>query len=249
MTCPGGCCRPVCCWRRLRPRSWRILVPAPISLAVGLNEFVVLEGLTIREADLLLRLAATMRRPAAGRIFHWGRDLFSLSREVLYPWRLRLAFVSPFQSLLPRLTVQENVTLSQTLNTRKTAAQAAQEQRELLTQLALWEYLPLYPGELPLRQYHLALWARELIKQPLLVMGILAGSAEECDAPALAEHLLPWLEDYQNHRRGAVLLAGPQLDFTYHVADRRLSYRGGIWQEQSLPGRDNQPLIAYLDLF
>ena len=120
--------------------------PAPISLAVGLNEFVVLEGLTSGEADPLLRLAATVHRPAAGRIFHWGRDLFSLSRESLYPWRRRLAFVSPFQSLLPRLTVQENVTMSQTLNTRKTAAEAAQEQRELLTQFSLWEYLPLYPA-------------------------------------------------------------------------------------------------------
>ncbi len=94
--------------------------PGPVSLAVGLHEFVVLEGLTTREADALLRLAATLRRPAAGRIFHWGRDLFSLSREDLYPWRRRLALVSPFQSLLPRLTVQENVTLSQTLNSPKT---------------------------------------------------------------------------------------------------------------------------------
>ena len=45
----------------------------------ALQEFVLLEGLTTREADLLLRLAATLRRPAAGRIFHWGRDLFALS--------------------------------------------------------------------------------------------------------------------------------------------------------------------------
>jgi ABC-type lipoprotein export system ATPase subunit len=223
--------------------------PDPVSLAVGLHEFVVLEGVTIREADLLLRLAATMRRPAAGRIFHWGRDLFSLSRQALYPWRRRLAFVSPFQSLLPRLTVEENVTLSQTLKSHKTANQVAQEQHQLLQQLALWEYLPFYPGDLPLQQYHLALWARELIKEPILIMGILAGQAEECDSPALGAHLLPWLEDYHHNRRGAVLLAGPQLDFTYHLADRRLGWRDGRRQEQPLPGRAHQPLIAYLDLF
>jgi ABC-type lipoprotein export system ATPase subunit len=223
--------------------------PSPVSLAVGLSEFVLLEGLTTREADLLLRLAATLRRPAAGRIFHWGRDLFSLHRRALYPWRGQLAFVSPFQSLLPRLTVLENVTLSQTLRSAQSAAEVARQQQTLLEQLSLTEYLPRYPGELPVRQYHLALWARELIKQPRLILGILAaGQAEQCDAPDLTQYLLPWLEDYHNNRRGAVLLAGPLLDFTYHIADRHLNCRGGGWQDQPLPGRDNQPLIAYLDL-
>jgi ABC-type lipoprotein export system ATPase subunit len=223
--------------------------PSPVSLAVGLHEFVVLEGLTTREADALLRLAATLRRPTAGRIFHWGRDLFALSRGELYPWRRRLALVSPFQSLLPRLTVQENVTLSQTLNSPKTPREVAQEQRELLTRFSLWDYLSFYPGELPLRQYHLALWARELIKEPLLILGVMPGQAEECDAPTLTEHLLPWLEEYHNSRRGAILLAGPQLEFTYLVADRRLHCRGDLWLDQSLPGRQDEPLIRYLDIF
>ncbi len=223
--------------------------PSPVSLAVGLREVVLLEGLGAREADLLLRLAATLRRPAAGRIFHWGRDLFSLSRRALYPWRRQLAFVSPFQALLPRLTVLENVTLSQTLNTAQTAAEVAEQQHSLLEQLTLTEYLPRYPGELPVRQYHLALWARELIKQPRLILGVLAGQAEHEEAPDLAQFLLPFLIEYHTNRRGAVLLAGPVLDFAYHVADRRLDCRVGLGPEQPLPGRDNLPLIAYLDLF
>jgi ABC-type methionine transport system ATPase subunit len=222
--------------------------PGPVSLAVGLTEFVVLEGLTTKEADSLLRLTATLRAPAKGRLFHWGRNLFALSREELYPWRRRLALVSPFQSLLPRLTVRENVTLSQILNSSKTPQETAQEQRELLMQLSLWDYLSFYPGELPLRQYHLALWARELIKEPLLILGVMPSQAEECDAPTLTEHLLPWLEKYHSKRRGAIVLAGPQLDFTYHVADRRLHCRGGQWQEQFLPGRRDEPLIKYVDL-
>jgi ABC-type polar amino acid transport system ATPase subunit len=222
--------------------------PGPVSLALGLQEFVVLEGLATREADILLRLAATLRRPATGRIFHWGKDLFALSRQALYPWRRRLAFVSPFQSLLPRLTVLENVTRSQTRTTPQTAAEVAQKQQDLLRQLALIEYLSRYPGELPTRQYHLALWARELIKGPHLILGVMAGLAEKGDAPDLAQYLLPWLADYHNQRQGAVLLAGPLLDFAHHVADRGLDCQGSIWQEQPLPGRINQPLIAYLDL-
>jgi ABC-type ATPase involved in cell division len=223
--------------------------PDPVSLAVGLREFVLLEGLGTREADLLLRLAATLRRPASGRMLHWGQDLFALSRQALYPWRRRLAFVSPFQSLLPRLTVLENVTLSRTLISPQTPREVARQQQDLLNQFALTEYLPRYPGELPARQYHLALWARELIKEPLLILGVMAGRDEKGDTPDLALDLLPWLENYHTERRGAILLAGPVLDFTYHVADRRLDCRGDDWQEQPLPGRDNHPLISYLNLF
>ena len=223
--------------------------PEPVSLAVGLSEFVLLEGLTTREADLLLRLAATLRRPAAGRIFHWGRDLFALSRRALYPWRGKLAFVSPFQSLLPRLSVLENVTLSQTLTTARSAREVARQQHTLLEQLDLTEYLSRYPGELPVRQYHLALWARELIKQPHLILGVLSGQAEQCDSPDVAGYLLPWLKEYHTNRRGAVLLGGPFLESAHQVADRRLDCRGGRWQEQPLGGRDSRPLIAYLDLF
>jgi len=224
------------------------LSTTPVSLAVGLQEFVLLEGLTAREADILLRLAATLRYPATGRIFHWGRDLFSLPRRALYPWRKRLAFVSPFQSLLPRLTILENITLSQTLATVRSAAEVARQHQSLLEQLSLADYLSSYPVGLPARIYHLALWARELIKQPLLILGVLAGQEELYGAPTLAPHLLPLLEDYHNNRRGAIFLAGPFLDFAHQIADRRLNYQEGLWQEQPLPGRGDQPLIAYLKL-
>jgi ABC-type glutathione transport system ATPase component len=213
-----------------------------------LEEFVLLEGLSTREADLLLRLAATLRRPAGGRIFHWGRDLFALSRRALYPWRGRLAFVSPFQSLLPRLTVLENVTLYQTLTTPRSAAAVGREHRELLEQLALSEYLSRFPRELPTRQYHLALWARELIKQPHLILGVMAGQEEPFGAPSLLPHLVPLFDDYRSQRRGAIVLAGPFLEPVHPVADRMLFCQGDHWREQPLPGRRDQPLLNYLNL-
>jgi ABC-type methionine transport system ATPase subunit len=223
--------------------------PAPVSLAVGLREFVLLEGLGVRPADLLLRLAATLRRPAGGRIFHWGRDLLALSRRDLYPWRRRLALVTPLQALLPRLTVLENVSLSQTLTSTQTARTVADRHRELLSWFGLREYLGHYPGDLPARQYHLALWARELIKEPALILGVQASRAEPSDVPDLSPWLLPWLENYHANRQGAVVLAGPVLEVAYALADRVLDCRGEVWQERPLPGRDHHPLSNYLDLF
>lgn len=220
----------------------------PVSLAVGLQEFVLLEGLTAREADTLLRLAATLRAPTAGRIFHWGRNLFSLPRRALYPWRQLLAFVSPFQSLLPRLTILENITLSQALAANLTAAEAARQHQPLLEQLSLTQYLSSYPVGLPARAYHLALWARELVKQPRLILGVLAGQEELYGAPVLGPQLIPLLEDYHKNRRGAILLAGPFLDLARQIADRHLNWQDGRWREQPLPGRQDQPLLAYLNL-
>ena len=80
-------------------------------------------------------------------------------------------------------------------------------------------------------------------------MGILAGQAEEGDAPALAEQLLPWLEDYHNNRRARFFWPGRSWTLSTAWPTGALACRGDLWQEQSLPGRDNQPLIAYLDLF
>ncbi|MBM4288571.1 MAG: hypothetical protein FJ135_10580 [Deltaproteobacteria bacterium] len=220
--------------------------PGPINLTVGLQEFLLIEGLSALEADVLLRTAATLRRPVAGRIYHWGRDLFALPRRSLYPWRKRLAFVSPWQSLLPRLTLLENVTLPLTLATGRSAPELGRQHQALLEQLSLAEYQSSYPGELPARVQHLALWAREMIQQPLLILGVLAGQEEVYGAPVLAPHLLPLLEDYHRQGRGAIVLAGPFLDWAYPVADRRLSCRENGWEERPLPGRRQHPLINYL---
>ncbi|AEB09396.1 hypothetical protein Desac_1541 [Desulfobacca acetoxidans DSM 11109] len=220
----------------------------PVSLTVGLQEFVLLAGLTAREADYLLRLAATLRPPSGGRIFHWGQDLFSLPRNALYLWRARLAFVSPFQSLLPRLTVLENITLSQTLLTGRSPDEVASQHQVLLNRLDLMPFLADHPRTLPVRAYHLALWARELLKQPELILGLLPSSEDLYGGPPLTLYLLPLLQEFHARRRGAILLAGPDLASFYHAADRLVRCREDVWQGEPLPGRANQPLIDYLNL-
>ncbi len=93
----------------------------PVSLAVGLSEFVLLEGLTTREADLLLRLAADVAPTGGGPDLPLGPG--SVCSESPGPLSLagKAGLCLPFQSLLPRLSVLENVTLSQTLTTARSA--------------------------------------------------------------------------------------------------------------------------------
>lgn len=220
----------------------------PVSLALRLTEFCLLEGLAVQRADLLLRAAATLLPPLTGRILHWGEDLFALPRRQLLPRRRRLAFVSPGHALLPRLTLQENLTLAQVLTTRHRAADLGERQGRLLDQLGLTPYLGKYPRELPPRRYQLALWARELVKEPRLVLGVLAGQEEPHGAPALAPYLLPLLQDYHENSRGAILLAGPWLTMVHSLADRRLVLRDTGWQEDPLPQHHCHPLAAYLNV-
>jgi len=220
----------------------------PVTLALSLTECCLLEGLAVPRADLLLRAAATLLPPLTGRILHWGEDLFALPRRQLLLRRRRFAFVSPGHALLPRLTLQENLTLAHVLTTKQRAAGLVERQGRLLDQLGLTPYLGKYPRELPPRQYQLAIWARELVKEPRLLLGVLAGQEDPHGAPALAPYLLPLLQEYHENGRGAILLAGPWLTVVHALADRRLVLREPDWQEEPLPRHHCHPLAAYLNV-
>ncbi|MGQ9921295.1 MAG: hypothetical protein ACUVRZ_08185 [Desulfobacca sp.] len=220
----------------------------PVSLALGLTEFCLLEGLAVQSADLLLQTAATLLPPLTGRLWHWGEDLYALPRRQLLPRRRHLAFVSPKHSLLPRLTLQENLSLAHVLTTPHRRVDLLQRHGQLLDRLDLTAYLGYYPRDLPPRQYQLALWARELVKEPRLLLGVLAGQEEPHGAPTMAPYLLPLLQDYHKNGLGAILLAGPWLAVVHPLADRRFVLRDRGWQEEPLPRRHCHPLAAYLQV-
>lgn len=217
-----------------------------LSLTLGYTDFCLLEKVPVVLADALLRVAATLAPPLTGAIRHWGRDLSTLARRQLYPWRRRLAFVSPEHALLPRLTLAENLSLPQLLLSKRRALGGGPLPPHLVARLGLSPYLSSYPRDLPPRQYQLALWARELVKEPRLILGVLAGREAPHGAPALAPVLLPILEEYHRQRRGAILLAGPWLEVAYPLADRLIQAQGPAWQEYALPRRHGHPLPSYL---
>ncbi len=219
---------------------------SPLSLTVGYTDFCLVEKVPVVMADALLRVAATLAPPLTGAIWHWGRDLSILARRQLYPWRRRLAFVSPEHALLPRLTLAENLSLPQMLRSKYRMRGRLQPPPDLLAQLGLTPYLNSFPRELPPRQYQLALWARELVKEPRLILGVLAGREDPHGAPALIPVLLPILEEYHQQRRGAILLAGPWLEVAYPCADHLIQAQGPAWEEHPLPRRHGHPLSAHL---
>ena len=222
------------------------VLPRPFSFQLGLKEFVLLGGLSSRDADLFLRLAARLHHPEAGQILHWGQDLFALPRPQRYQQRGRMAFVSPFQSLLPRLTLGENLVLAKTLTTPISPAAVLDRYQDLWERLQLLPWLQHYPRELPPLCYQLALWGRELTKDPDLILGLLP--YPEGNLTELSRILGPVLINFQARQSGALLLAGPALEFALPVADRLVQASPCGWQEYPLPGRARHSLLRFLPL-
>lgn len=219
------------------PPSW----PLPLSLALGLKEFLVLEGLNIPEAKALLSLAASLQVPAQGRVFHWGQDVTTRARANLYGLRRRIAYISPDQVLLHRRSVQENIALVACYYQGRTVSQVVRDHRELLEYLHLVPYLSKFPAEISEEILFRVLWARELIKEPELILAVPLGPRSTPESTRL---ILGLLGEYRQHRRGAVLLTGASLDAAQPLADRLVRLHSGQLTERRFPG----PATTYLSL-
>ncbi|MDD3580077.1 MAG: hypothetical protein PHW74_03530 [Desulfobacca sp.] len=221
------------------PADW----PCPLSLTLGLKEFLLLEGLDLAAAQQLLSLAATLQLAVQGRVLLWGQDVAAAARDDLYQRRRRLAYLAPGQVLLHRLTVLENITLPGRYFQQRSISEIIKDNSELLATLGLTPYFSCYPTELPADIYFRALWARAFLKDPEL---ILAAPGAGATTPENNRLILMLLRDYREQRRGAVLLTGPGLEAFPSLADRcfRLESRGLI--EIRVPGQTAPSLTPYL---
>ena len=83
-----------------------------VSVEIGAGEFVVIVGRSGSGKTTLLNLAAGLTRPTSGRVALDGVDLWNLNdQQQSYQRNRKIGFVFQFPSLLPTLTVHENVIL------------------------------------------------------------------------------------------------------------------------------------------
>ncbi len=219
--------------------------PAPLSLAVGLNEVVLIEGVASGVGELLLEVAALLHSPATGRVRHWGQSAEGLPREDLYDLRRRIAYVTPRQVLLHRLTLGENIALGPCYHQGYTGAEALHEHQGLLELLELEAHLSRYPPQVSPLIYARAVWARELCKEPELILAVIAGPRRTLVA---ADRLAAMLRDYLALTSAAVLLLGESLEPFYPLGHRLLRLEAGQLREQPLLRYQPRPLSSYLPL-
>ena len=183
--------------------------------------------------------------PVAGQILHWGLDAASLAREERYRLRRRIAYLTPEQVLLSRLNLGENIALGTSFQAGTSTRSVLARHADLLERLALQPFLPFLPHEVEAEVYIRALWAREFIKQPDLIVAVLGEAWEPHDPP---EQGILFLKDYLTDRRGAALLLGQSLDRFHPLASRLLRWDAGRLLSQPLSEHRGRPLTDFLPL-
>jgi ABC-type methionine transport system ATPase subunit len=219
--------------------------PAPLSIAVALNEVVLIEGVDPGAAEPLLEVAATLRSPVVGKVWHWSQDAETLPREDLFQLRSRIACISPRQVLLHRLSLGENIALAPCYHQGYSESEALAPHANLLEILKLQAHLDQFPAQVSAAVYTRALWARELLKEPDLILAALSG---DLATGAGAQMLLALLNDYLARHRAAAVLIGEALEPFYPLGHRLLRLDSGQLLEMPILGHRARPLTAYLPL-
>jgi ABC-type methionine transport system ATPase subunit len=219
--------------------------PAPLSLSLAFNEVVLIEGAGPAVSSPLLEVAATLAAPVAGKVRHWGRDAMMQRRERLYRLRRRIAYISPQQVLMHLLTLAENIALGPCYYQGCTEAEALALHDDLLDQLELKAHLTRYPTQVSNAIYSRAVWARELIKGPELILASISGEFATTAGAAILANVL---REYRNRYGAAALLLGESLEALYPLGNRLLLLESGQLRKQTTLEHRARPLTAYLNL-
>jgi ABC-type methionine transport system ATPase subunit len=216
--------------------------PTPISLAVALNEVLLIEGANPPSAEPLLDVAAALQSPVGGQVRHWGTNAETLPRAELYHLRSRIAYISPRQVLLHRLSLGANIALAPCYHQGYSESEALGPHADLLELLKLQAHLDRFPGQVSAAVYARAVWARELLKGPELILVALSADS------VAAAMLVAVLRDYLASNGIAAIVLGESLESFYPLGHRLLRLESGQLLKMPLLEHRARPLTAYLPL-
>ncbi len=141
------------------------------SVEIQPGEFVVIVGRSGSGKTTLLNLAAGLTRPTAGQVFLQGIDLWKLDDQQQSALRSRkIGFIFQFPSLLPTLTVFENVVVPTMFMRRQPSGELQERAESLLEQVGLADKLAVYPRQLSAGQQQRVVIARALMNQPEVLL-------------------------------------------------------------------------------
>ena len=219
--------------------------PAPLDLSLELQEVLLVDRVGAEASTPILEAASALKHPVAGQILHWGLDTATLAREERYRLRRRIAYLTPEQVLLSRLNLGENIALGTSFQAGTSTRSVLAFHADMLERLDLQPFLPFLPHEVEAEIYLRALWAREFIKQPDLIVAVLGEAWEPHDPP---EQGILLLQDYLTGRQGAALLLGQSLERFHPLASRLLRWDAGRLLPQPLSEHQGRPLTDFLPL-
>jgi ABC-type lipoprotein export system ATPase subunit len=141
-----------------------------VDLDIRQGEFVVVTGRSAAGKTTLLNVIAGLTRPTTGTVTLNGADLWRLSDRQQSLLRNRaMGFVFQFPSLLPSLSVLQNVLLPLSLG-RVADTEGKRRAIELLTTVGLSDRVTSYPRHLSAGQQQRVVIARALVNGPELLL-------------------------------------------------------------------------------
>lgn len=141
-----------------------------VSLRIDKGDFISIVGHSGSGKTTLLSMIGGITRPSSGRILFEGDDIFALASDRVSEYRCeKIGFMFQFASLLPILTVKENLLLPTVFRPRA-AGQEAAKAEELLDMVGLTDKTNVYPAQLSGGQQRRVAIARAFMNDPALVL-------------------------------------------------------------------------------
>ncbi len=148
-----------------------VMAVSGVNLEIKQGEFVMIVGRSGSGKTTLLNLAAGLTRPTSGKVTFEDTNLWNLTDKQQSLMRSqKIGFAFQFPSLLPALTVHENVVLPTIFSPQKGANHAHDRAAELLEKVGLADKLASYPRQLSAGQQQRVVVARALMNQPQVLM-------------------------------------------------------------------------------
>jgi ABC-type lipoprotein export system ATPase subunit len=145
-----------------------------VSLTIKRGDFISIVGHSGSGKTTLLSMIGGITTPTSGRILFEDRDLYSLGRDELSTYRCeKIGFMFQFASLLPMLTVKENLLLPTVFRSdegNREVHQWGEKAVSLLRKVGLGDKINTYPSQLSGGQQRRVAIARAFMNDPALIL-------------------------------------------------------------------------------
>jgi len=143
------------------------------ALAIEQGDFISIVGHSGSGKTTLLSLIGGIIRPTGGQVLYEGADICAMDDDGLSHYRNeQIGFMFQFASLLPRLTVRENLLLPAVFRPRQAepADAVSRKAAELLRMVGLEDKINAYPAQLSGGQQRRVAIARAFMNRPALIL-------------------------------------------------------------------------------
>jgi putative ABC transport system ATP-binding protein/lipoprotein-releasing system ATP-binding protein len=206
---------------------------ADVSLDVEAGEFVSIVGHSGSGKTTLLSLIGGIVRPSSGRILFEGKDLAGLSSDRIAEYRaVKIGFMFQFASLLPVLTVKENLLLPVVFGPHAGWSKEKKAE-ELLAMVGLADKSSAYPSQLSGGQQRRVAIARAFMNEPALIL------ADEPTGDLDEETEMDMMRFFQSMNKNAkttFIMVTHNTDLA-RLTQRRLRMHRGSLESENSSGR------------